>query len=278
MATYAIGDIQGCYRELVELLDRINFNEKKDRLWSTGDTVNRGPDSLAVLRLLRQLDAIVVLGNHDLHLLAVASGKAKAKEKDTLQNILKAPDREPLLAWLKTRPLLHRDRDLACTLIHAGLPPQWNISRAQSLAQEVEQVLQGSEADEYFSHMYGNEPTLWSDDLSGWDRLRFITNCLTRLRFCYPDGRISMKDKGPPGRQAKPLLPWYQIKDRHSREQTILFGHWATIRLGDKQDFKSNNVHALDTGCIWGGKLTAMRLEDEKYFSVPSQQKKYSKY
>lgn len=277
MATYAIGDIQGCYRELVELLDRINFNDKNDRLWFTGDIINRGPDSLAALRLIRNLDAVVVLGNHDLHLLAVASGKAKPNKKDTLEAILKAPDRDQLLAWLQTRPLLHRDRELGYTLVHAGLPPQWSISRAQSLAQEVEQVLQGTEAKQYFAHMYGNEPSLWSDDLSDWERLRFITNCLTRLRYCSPDGRISMKDKGPPGRQSKPLLPWYQIKDRQSRDQTIIFGHWATIRLGEKQDFKANNVHALDTGCIWGGELTAMRLEDEKYFSVPSQQKKYSK-
>lgn len=275
MATYAIGDIQGCYQELVELLDLINFNDKNDRLWFTGDIVNRGPDSLAVLRLIKQLDAVVVLGNHDLHLLAVAAGKADPNKKDTLEAILEAPDRDQLLTWLKSRPLLHRDQGLACVLIHAGLPPQWSIPRAQSLAQEVEQVLQGAQAEKYFAHMYGNEPVLWSEDLSGWERLRFITNCFTRLRFCTPDGRISMKDKGPPGRQSKPLLPWYQIQDRQSRDQTIIFGHWATIRLGEKQDFKANHVHALDTGCIWGGELTAMRLEDETYFSVPSQQKKY---
>ena len=273
MATYAIGDIQGCYQELLELLDRVNFDEKNDRLWLTGDIVNRGPGSLEVMRLIRRLDAVMVLGNHDLHLLAIAAGKVKLRKKDTLQPVLEAPDSAELLSWLIKRPLLHRDQDLAYTLIHAGLPPQWDISQAHSCAHEVEQTLQGDDAPEYFAHMYGDQPDLWSEDLQGWDRLRFITNCFTRLRYCDPDGRISMRDKGPPGRQPEPLLPWYQVNGRRSAGETIIFGHWATIRLGTEQDFSSAGVHAIDTGCIWGGELTAMRLEDRKYFSVPSRQK-----
>jgi len=273
MATYAIGDVQGCYEELLELLDTINFDEKKDQLWFTGDIVNRGPGSLEVIRLIKQLNAVMVLGNHDLHLLAVASGEAKLRKKDTLDNVLNAPDASELLTWLKKRPLLYRDRKTGYNLLHAGLPPQWNISLAADCAVEVEQILQGETAAEFYAHMYGDEPDMWSDDLQGWDRLRFITNCLTRLRYCSPKGRISMQEKGPPGRQAGSLLPWYQVNGRQSAGETIIFGHWATIRLGTKQDFKSARVHALDTGCVWGGKLSAMRLEDEKYFSVPSKRK-----
>lgn len=275
MATYALGDIQGCYQELLELLDKIHFNENEDELWFTGDIVNRGPGSLETLRLVKQLDAVTVLGNHDLHLLAVAAGKAKLRKKDTLEPLLNAPDRTELLAWLQQRPLMHRDEKKSYTLIHAGLPPQWDIPRARSLAGEVEQVLRGQAAAGFFAHMYGDQPDIWSEDLQGWDRLRFITNCFTRLRYCEPGGRISMQEKGPPGGQPGSLAPWYQIDGRCSAGEPIIFGHWATIRLGTKQDFKSARVYALDTGCVWGGKLTAMRLEDGQYFSVPSKQKKF---
>lgn len=274
MATYAIGDVQGCYEELLELLDTIKFDEQNDRLWFTGDIVNRGPGSLEVIRLIKRLDAVMVLGNHDLHLLAIASGKAKLRKKDTLDTVLNAPDAAGLLSWLKTRPLLYRDGKAGITLIHAGLPPQWTISQAADYAHEVEQTLQGESAAEFFAHMYGDQPEIWSEDLRGWDRLRFITNCFTRLRYCSPKGRISMQEKGPPGRQTGSLMPWYQVSGRQSATDTIIFGHWATIRLGTKQDFKSARVHALDTGCVWGGMLSAMRIEDEKYFSVPSKQKK----
>lgn len=277
MATYAIGDIQGCYQELLELLDKVNFNENLDRLWFTGDLVNRGPASLETLRLIKHLDAVTVLGNHDLHLLAVAAGKARLRKKDTLEPLLNAPDGRELLAWLQDRPLLHRDEDKSLTLVHAGLPPQWDIDMARSLANEVERILRGDTAGDFFAHMYGDEPDHWSDDLQGWERLRFITNCFTRLRFCASDGSVSMQDKGPPGRQAESLAPWYQIEGRRSAGETIIFGHWATIRLGTKQDFKAARVHALDTGCVWGGELTAMRLEDEQYFSVPSRQKKITR-
>lgn len=275
MATYAIGDVQGCYRELLELLDQINFDQTDDQLLFTGDIVNRGPGSLETLRLIRQLDAVMVLGNHDLHLLAVAAGKAGLRRKDTLESILNANDCSELLSWLKRRPLLYRDIKTKFILIHAGLPPQWTVAQAQGHANEVEQVLRGESAAEFFSHMYGDEPEVWSEDLQDWDRLRFITNCFTRLRYCDHEGRIYMREKGPPGRQKETLMPWYQVGSRKSAGETIIFGHWATIRLGKKQDFESARVHALDTGCVWGGKLTAMRLDDEKYFSVPSRQNKY---
>ena len=277
MATYVIGDIQGCYRELLELLDKIYFDENKDRLWCTGDLINRGPDSLETLRLINRLNAVTVLGNHDLHLLAVASGKARLRKKDTLEQILNAPDSNELLSWLQKRPLLYRDENMPFTLIHAGLPPQWDITLARSLATEVEQVLQGKKAPDFFAHMYGDQPDIWSEQLQGWERLRFITNCFTRLRYCDPDGRVYMQEKGPPGGQSGSLMPWYQISGRQSAGETIIFGHWATVRLGVKQDFKSAGVHALDTGCVWGGKLTAMRLEDQEYFSVPSKQKKFAR-
>ena len=221
MATYVIGDVQGCYQELLELLDRINFNGKNDQLWFTGDVVNRGPASLETLRLIKQLDAVMVLGNHDLHLLAVAAGKARLRKKDTLEAILNATDRTELLSWLISRPLLHHDQNRAFTLVHAGLPPQWTVTQARSRALEVEEILQGETAPEFFAHMYGDEPDVWSEDLQGWDRLRFITNCLTRLRFCDPDGRISMREKGPPGGQTPPLMPWYQVGNRRSAGETI---------------------------------------------------------
>ena len=274
MWTYAIGDIQGCNQELVDLLDRINFDPAVDRLWMTGDIVNRGPESLKVLRLVRELKAVTVLGNHDLHLLAVAAGKVKMRKKDTLDEILAAPDREELIGWLMQQPLIHIDTGSGYTLVHAGLPPQWDIAMARKYSSEIENVLQGEKAAVFFEKMYGDKPDIWSDGLQGWDRLRFITNCFTRIRYCYEDGRIEMKEKGPPGSQSKSLKPWYEIRDRQSSNEKIIFGHWATVRLGIEQDFRSANVYALDTGCVWGGKLTAFRLEDGQYFEVPSRQGK----
>jgi bis(5'-nucleosyl)-tetraphosphatase (symmetrical) len=276
MGTYVIGDVQGCHQELVELLDKIGFDARTDKLWFTGDLVNRGPDSLAALRLVKSLDPVVVLGNHDLHLLAVASGKSQLRKNDTLAPILAAPDREELLDWLRRRPLFYLNRDPVCALVHAGLPPQWSVAQARGFAVEVEEIIGGRKAREYYTHMYGNKPDNWSESLRGWERLRFITNCLTRLRYCHPDGRICLQESGPPGLQTHPLLPWYQVAGRRSAGETIIFGHWATVRLGKQQDFKSARVHALDTGCVWGGELTAMRLEDERYYSVPSRQRKHT--
>lgn len=273
MSVYAIGDIQGCNAELLDLLDRAGFNENSDRLWITGDIVNRGPESLEALRLVKNLNAIIVLGNHDLHLLAIADGKAKQRDKDTLDTILEAPDREELLYWLRCQPLVHHDGELGYTMVHAGLPPQWNIPDAISFSAEVETVLRGEDASEFYSNMYGDKPDVWSDNLQGWERLRFITNCFTRIRYCQLDGKLNMKEKGPPGTQPTSLIPWYQVENRESKNNSIIFGHWATVHLGVNQDFKSANVFALDTGCVWGRELTALRLDDGKYYTVPSRQK-----
>jgi len=274
VSVYAIGDLQGCFDELKELLDKINFDESNDQLWFTGDLVNRGPKSLECLRFVKALgdNAVTVLGNHDLHLLAIANGQEQFMRKaDTLQSILTAFDREELLSWLRQCPLLHHDSDLGFTLIHAGLPPQWNLELATTCAKEVETVLSGNNYIDYFAEMYGNQPDSWSVDLTGWDRLRFITNCFTRIRYCTPDGRLEFKEKGPPGQQAAPYVPWFKITNRHSRNLEIIFGHWGTLLLKE-EEYSNDNVFPIDTGCLWGRKLTALRLEDTQYFSVPSQQ------
>lgn len=270
MGTFAIGDIQGCHQELNDLLDRINFDERRDRLWFTGDLVNRGPDSLEVLRFVKKLNAEVVLGNHDLHLLAIASGGAQKRKTDTLDAILAAEDKNELLAWLQQRPFLYHDDELGFTLIHAGLPPQWNLAQAISCAREVEEMLAGVQAVDFFANMYGNHPDHWSDGLKGWDRLRFITNCFTRLRYCDSEGQLMLDENGSPGTQPSPYLPWFEIDSRRSSDMKIIFGHWASIYHGNIKNFEIFNVYPLDTGCIWGGELTALRLEDEKYFKVPS--------
>lgn len=258
MAVYAIGDIQGCYRELRRLLDLLRFDPSSDRLWLTGDLVNRGPQSLETLRFVRGLGAaaVTVLGNHDLHLLAAATHAEKLKPQDTLDEILSAPDRDELLDWLRRLPLLHHDAQLGYTLIHAGLPPQWDLQLATVCAREVEEQLRSDSYADYFAHMYGNEPTQWSDELRGWDRLRFITNCLTRLRYCAADGHIVLAHKGAPGTQPPGLLPWFELPERRSRDLNLVFGHWST--LGERTD---PGIYALDSGCIWGGKLTALRLD-----------------
>lgn len=258
MAVYAVGDIQGCFDELLELLDNLNFNPIRDTLWFTGDLVNRGPKSLETLRFIKGLGehALTVLGNHDLHLLAVAHGHEQYHHKDTFDTILQAADRDEILTWLRYRPLLHHDAPLGFTLLHAGLPPQWNLAMARSCAAEVEAALQGPEYVSYLGQMYGNEPTQWSQQLSGWDRLRFITNCFTRLRFCDGAGRLALEEKGPPASAPHPYLPWFRIPGRQSADLNIVFGHWST--LGPCTD---KGIYPLDTGCLWGGALTALRLD-----------------
>ncbi len=256
MAVYAIGDVQGCYEQLQALLERVAFDPTRDRLWFAGDLVNRGPHSLETLRLARSLDAVCVLGNHDLHLLAAACHPRSLKTKDTLGQVLEAPDAEALLDWLRRRPLLHHDEALGYALIHAGLPPQWDLETARACAAEVEAVLRGDEHGEFFAQMYGNQPDIWSPSLTGMDRLRFITNCFTRLRFCDAEGRLALDQKGPPGSQPAELRPWFAWPQRRSRDTRILFGHWSTLGAYD-----GDRVHALDTGCLWGGKLTAARLD-----------------
>lgn len=273
MSTYAIGDVQGCHQELMELLDCINFDHTNDRLWFVGDLVNRGPGSLEVLRFVQQsgTSIVTVLGNHDLHLLAVAFGESSARKKDTLQEILSAEDRAPLLDWLRRQPLLHHDEQLGYTLCHAGLPPQWDLSTAVDCANEVRAVLQGENHADFLRVIYGNHPVTWDDCLEGFERYRYTVNALTRMRYCDRDGRLILDQKGPPGTQDKNLKPWFKVKNRCNRDLRIVFGHWSTLRLTEN-DFKRFNVFPLDTGCIWGGRLTAMRLEDQCEFSVPSRQ------
>jgi len=259
MTTFAIGDIQGCYNELQYLLEKIGFDTANDRLWFTGDLVNRGPQSLEVLRLVKDMDdrAVTVLGNHDLHLLAISAGIRKSRNNDTFSAILAAPDAEELLAWMRHRPLLHHDHATGYVLIHAGMPPQWNLAKARACAAEVEAVLQGDDYIEFIKNMYGDAPDQWDESLSGWARLRFTTNCLTRLRYCDREGRLALDEKGPPGSQPDRYLPWFELWDYPDEDVKIIFGHWSTLGSCHRQGF-----HALDTGCVWGGHLTAMRLDE----------------
>lgn len=260
MATYAIGDVQGCCDELEQLLERLRFDPAQDCLWFTGDLVNRGPRSLDVLRKVSGLGraAVTVLGNHDLHLLALAHvTNAKSKSLDTLDEILRAPDRDELLDWLRHQPLLHHDPQLACTLVHAGLPPQWDLTQAQACAKELSAVLRDWRAyPELFKHMYGDKPDLWIDGLRGMERLRFITNCFTRLRVCDSEGRLKLKHKGPVDGMAAGFYPWFRAPGRKSAGERIVFGHWSALGF-----YRGDNVIGLDTGCVWGGRLCALRLD-----------------
>ncbi len=258
MAIYAVGDIQGCFDELEALLELIHYDPAKDSLWLAGDLVNRGPKSLETLRFARTYQAVAVLGNHDLHLLASAALPQHRKAKDTLIEIINAPDGQELMDWLRHQPLLHHDENSGYTMIHAGLPPQWDLQMAQQCATEVEQVLRSDNAADYFAVMYGNKPRRWKNDLSGWDRMRFITNCFTRLRYCDHEGRLALEEKGPPGSQPIEFKPWFEWPERNSRDMKILFGHWSTLG-----GYSGKGVHALDTGCLWGGTLTALRLDTE---------------
>jgi len=264
MSTYAIGDVQGCFSALQHLLLLIEFNPEQDVLWFVGDLVNRGPQSLEVLRFVKSLGDRhkIVLGNHDLHLLALAYGVRQAHPSDTLATILSASDKEDLINWLRHRPLLVHDENYVMT--HAGLAPCWTLEQAKKLAQEVEAVLQSTEANLFLKEMYGNQPDHWQDDLSGRQRLRCITNYLTRMRLCYADGRLDLSYKGTLENKPQDLIPWYEVESRCNKELKIIFGHWAA--LGGKTN--TPNVYALDTGCVWRNCLTAMRLTDEKRFSV----------
>ncbi len=265
MAVYAIGDIQGCYDELQHLLDRLSFNPEEDYLWFTGDLVNRGPKSLATLRLVKSLGehAITVLGNHDLHLLAVAAGFQTLRKKDTLDKILNASDAVDLLHWLRHRPMLHYDSRLNTAMVHAGLPPQWTLKRAQKCAHRVEKKLRGPKYKDFLAQMYDNKPNQWSKELTGIDRLRFITNALTRMRYCSADGTLDFNQKMAPGNQPESLLPWFRIPGRRSIGTRIIFGHWSTAGYRIE-----NNTVAIDTGCIWGGNLTAVRLDSPHLYTT----------
>jgi bis(5'-nucleosyl)-tetraphosphatase (symmetrical) len=270
MARWAIGDVQGCCDELEELLQRIHFSPDRDRLWFVGDLVNRGPYSLKTLRLIRAMgdNAVCVLGNHDLHLLAIALVGAKLRKSDTLSEVLAAPDRDSLIEWLLLRPLAHYEPQRGDLLVHAGLVPQWTATLTMELARDVERVLR-HDPRSLLAVMYGDEPDHWQDRLSGIDRLRFTINVLTRLRFCTPEGKVDFKQKGKPGSAHKPLLPWFKAPNRWSSAIRIVFGHWSALGL-----HRERGVLALDTGCVWGSSLTAANLDDPTcpIVSVPSRQ------
>jgi bis(5'-nucleosyl)-tetraphosphatase (symmetrical) len=259
MATYAIGDVQGCCDELQELLRQLNFG-RGDRLWFVGDLVNRGPKSVEVLRFVRGLGsrAVVVLGNHDLHLVTQHEGFERPRPDDSFHDVLAAPDRAELIDWLRQRPLMHAADGYV--MVHAGLLPQWSIGQALELAREVEQALGAADYREFLANMYGSEPAQWSDQLAGWDRLRVIVNAMTRLRFCTPEGKMDFRAKGtkpPRGYQA-----WFAL--RPGDEPPIVCGHWSALGLK-----LTSRLAALDSGCVWGGRLTALRLEDRSIHQVP---------
>ena len=264
MAIYAIGDIQGCFDDLLKLLDIIAFNEHTDQLWFAGDLVNRGPQSLESLRFIKALGdaAITVLGNHDLHLLAASCAPKIANKKDSLLPILEAPDRDELIHWLRHRPLFHFNDEFC--MVHAGLPPQWDFKKTQKMALLAERALRAPDYQVFLKQMYGNKPNLWSPNLKGVEKLRFIVNCFTRMRYCDIDGRLDFVQSGPPGSQSKNLIPWYSVPKRKNADMRIIFGHWSSLGY-----YEGSNCYGIDTGCLWGGQLTALRLgEPVQRFSI----------
>jgi bis(5'-nucleosyl)-tetraphosphatase (symmetrical) len=264
MATYAVGDIQGCFYSFQRLLEKITFNPQADKLWLVGDIINRGAGSLEVLRWVYQHRAsiVMVLGNHDLHTLAVAEGFATQHRADTLSALLAAPDRDELLTWLRHQAMIHGEHGYV--MVHAGLLPQWTVTEALALGAEIEAALRGPQYREFLSQMYGNKPTRWSEELEGVDRWRIITNAMTRLRLCTETGDMDFKFKGELADVPDGYMPWFEVPSRLSKGNTIIFGHWSALGLQQRP-----NLLAIDTGCLWGGRLTALRLEDRKIFQVP---------
>lgn len=272
MSTYVIGDVQGCFVPLQELLQTISFNSAVDCLWFVGDLVNRGPQSLEVLRFIKNLPNVkVVLGNHDLHLLTLACGYSHPNH--TLETILKAPDCEELITWLRQQPLIYHDEKLNYVMVHAGILPQWNLSQAQQYANEVAVALQSKEWKILMPNLYGDKPKQWHDNLTGWERLRFITNVFTRMRFCTLQGELEFAATGKMTAAPVGYLPWFKVPERQMKNIPIVFGHWAALEGVTEE----NNAIAIDTGCGWGNSLTAMRLEDQRIFSVPCVRSKITK-
>ncbi|WP_110971534.1 symmetrical bis(5'-nucleosyl)-tetraphosphatase [Pseudomonas huaxiensis] len=264
MATYAVGDLQGCLEPLKCLLERVNFNPAVDRLWLVGDLVNRGPQSLETLRFLYGMrDSLVcVLGNHDLHLLAAWHNIERLKKSDTLREVLDAPDAPELMDWLRRQKLLHFDEARGTVMVHAGIPPQWTLAKALALAAEVEEVLRDdNRLKPYLDGMYGNEPAKWNKDLTGVSRLRVITNYFTRMRFCTADGKLDLKGKEGADTALPGYKPWFAHKDRRSRHVKIIFGHWAAL----EGRCNAPGVFALDTGCVWGGAMTLMNVDSGEF-------------
>ena len=259
MSTYAIGDVQGCFDELQQLLNKFKFRKDTDRLWLVGDLVNRGPKSLEVLRFVRNLGdrAITVLGNHDLHLVSEHEGFDTVRKGDTFDDVLGAPDRKELVDWLRTRPMMHVEGNWA--MVHAGLLPQWSIARGVLLGKEVQAALSGLHYRDFLKNMYGSKPEEWNEGLARWDRLRLIVNAMTRMRFCTPEGRMDLKAKSKSAPRG--YVPWFELR---KDKEPIVFGHWSALGLK-----LAPKLAALDSGCVWGGKLSALRLEDRTLFEVP---------
>lgn len=268
MTIYAIGDVQGCYDTLRRLIDTLDFDPGRDQLWFAGDLVNRGPQSLETLRFVRGLGQAgrTVLGNHDLHLLAVAQGGRKGK-RDTLDAVLAAADRDELLDWLRRQPLLLQTAAQDWAVLHAGLPPQWDLAQAGACAREAEAVLAGPDYGAFLEDMYGDEPRHWNDGLRGTARLRFIINCYTRMRYCDAGGHVEFHHKGAPGSQPRSLLPWFAVPGRRSTGTRLVFGHWSTL---GRVYWPEHQVYGLDTGAVWGGRLSALRLDDGGLCAVDS--------
>jgi len=266
MRAFAIGDVQGCYQELRQLLTLIDYKENDCQLYFCGDLVNRGPNSLDVLRFLsdQAIKPIITLGNHDIHLLAVANGHAKLRKKDTFSDILNAADGSELCRWLQQQKIVHYDEALQFFLVHAGIPPQWDKAKTLALGAEVEHALQSANSADYFKHLYGDQPDCWQDDLTGPERLRLITNYFTRMRFCDPKGRLELTAKSGLKHAPKGYYPWFALPERKLAKQDILFGHWASL----KGKANTEHVYALDSGCVWGRQLSALCLHSKHWFRV----------
>lgn len=269
MATYVVGDVHGCFDELQALLELAQFDQKQDQLWLTGDLIGRGPKSLQTLRFVKSLgdSAKVVLGNHDLHLLAIHQGIHSDRESDKLSELLNAPDCDELLTWLRFQPLFLRHSEFNFVMVHAGISPQWTIQKAQGYAQEVQNILWSNEFKSLLKNMYGNHPASWDDDLQGIERLRFIINVFTRMRYCLLDGSLEFTNKLSPEKTDSTILkPWFEINTL-DQSSGIVFGHWAAL-LGN---VIRPGIYALDTGCVWGNKLSMLRWQDKKIFSIACQ-------
>ena len=258
MAVYAIGDIQGCYPEFLRLLDKVGFTPGSDRLILLGDLVNRGPDSLSVIRFVMKHDASIdlVLGNHDIHLLAAMEGSQPLRTRDSFEDVLNAPEREEINQWLAAKPLAIHDRTLDIVAVHAGIHPNWNLSDCLNHANEAREWLAGPKKQKFLKKLYGNKPRRWSEDLRGWERGRVIVNVLTRMRYLGKTARMDFREVGPPGTQKRKLTPWFEYPDRTPIEPTILFGHWSSLGV-----YQDSGFLALDSGCCWGGRLSAARLD-----------------
>ena len=263
MTCYAIGDLQGCYGAFMQLLDKLQFDPTNDQLWLAGDLVNRGKDSLSVLRFLKEMGDSVscVLGNHDISLLAMHYGLLK--RHPSLKKVFKAPDREELIAWLESQPLIQVDKQRKICMTHAGLPPKWKVANAQLYSQEIERELQGDNTAEWLSNVYGDKPNQWKKSLQGYDRHRYILNAFTRMRFLKEKGQLTFKPKHSPfsnkysqSRQEKRIIPWFEYPNRKSKNYQLIFGHWASLGF-----YHANHVIGLDTGCVWGASLTAINMD-----------------